>query len=65
MDSVSAGKGNPSGLPEVWFGSWLFIYVIRACNSTTTQREIKSSSKGKQEKSQKNTAKQVGYEGLE
>lgn len=43
MDSVSAGKGNPSDLPEVWFGFWLFIYVIRACNSTTRQREIKSS----------------------
>lgn len=50
MDSVSVGKGNPSGLPEVWFGFWLFIYVIRACNSTTRQREIKSSNKGEKKK---------------
>jgi len=47
MDSVSAGKGNPSGLPAVWVGFWLFVYIIRARNSTTTQREIKSSDKGK------------------
>lgn len=50
MDSVSVGKGNPSGLPEVWFGFWLFIYVIRACNSTTRQREIKTSNKGEKKK---------------
>jgi len=34
MGSESAGKGQPSGCPAVWVGFWLFIYAIRACNST-------------------------------
>lgn len=34
MGSESAGKGKPSGCPAVWVGFWLFIYAIRACNST-------------------------------
>lgn len=59
MDSVFTGKGNPSRLPEVWFGFWLFIYVIRACNSTTTQREIKSSNKGKKKITEKHN--QIGW----
>lgn len=62
MASVSAGKGIPSGLPEVWFASWLFIYVIRAHNSTQGKGKEEAATK---EIMGKHRQESVGYAGLE